>query len=365
MAGTVERYGKGFRYRVQLGADPGTGKRRWATKGGFATEKEATKAMHRVIVAADDGLVVKRSTLRLGQYLTEWLERVTPDLKATTAAGYGRAVTKLDDKLGQVRVQDLTPLQIEQVYVGLVKDGLAPKTVRNLHSVLRRALADAERLGLVIRNAAAAARPPSVPHHEQRTWSATELNTFLATVSDHRLLASFVVFATTGMRRGEVLGLRWSDVDLANGRLSVVNTITTVNGRPVETSTKTKKSRRQDVERAAAGSAWGDTGLVFTREDGSAIHPDRYSHWFADLVEKAGVPAIRLHDLRHTHATLALAAGVHPKVVSERLGHATVGITLDLYSHVTPSLDELAAETIAALVDVPGQSPSSAGTNVA
>ena len=150
MAGTVERYGKGFRYRVQLGADPGTGKRRWATKGGFATEKEATKAMHRVIVAADDGLVVKRSTLRLGQYLTEWLERVTPDLKATTAAGYGRAVTKLDDKLGQVRVQDLTPLQIEQVYVGLVKDGLAPKTVRNLHSVLRRALADAERLGLVM-----------------------------------------------------------------------------------------------------------------------------------------------------------------------------------------------------------------------
>ena len=383
MAGTVERYGKGFRYRVQLGADPGTGKRRWATKGGFATEKDATKAMPRVIVAADDGLVVKRSTLRLGQYLTEWLERVTPDLKATTAAGYGRAVTKLDDKLGQVRVQDLTPLQIEQVYVGLVKDGLAPKTVRNLHSVLRRALADAERLGLVIRNAAAAARPPSVPHHEQRTWSATELNTFLATVSDHRLLASFVVFATTGMRRGEVLGLRWSDVDLANGRLSVVNTITTVNGRPVETSTKTKKSRRrvsldaatlgalrahqerQDIERASAGSAWSDTGLVFTREDGSAIHPDRFSHWFADLVEKAGVPPIRLHDLRHTHATLALEAGVHPKVVSERLGHATVGITLDLYSHVTPSLDELAAETIAALVDVPGQSRSSAGTNVA
>lgn len=164
-------------------------------------------------------------------------------------------------------------------YVGLVKDGLAPKTVRKLHSVLRRALADAERLGLVIRNAAAAARPPSVPHHEQRTWSATELNAFLATVSDHRLLASFVVFATTGMRRGEVLGLRWSDVDLTNGRLSVVNTITTVNGHPVETSTKTKKSRRrvsldaatlgalqahekrQDVERAAAGSAWINTGL--------------------------------------------------------------------------------------------------------
>lgn len=383
MAGTVERYGKGWRYRAQIGIDPGTGKRRWVTKGGFDTEKEATKAMHRVLVAADDGLVVKRTSLQLGDYLTDWMKRAAPNLKPTTAGGYARAIVKISEKLGKVRLQDLAPIQIEEMYFDLVKEGLSPKTVRNTHSVLRRALADAERLGLVLRNAAAAARPPSVPHHEQQTWSAAELNTFLAGLHDHRLLASVVLLATTGLRRGEMLGLRWTDVDLDAGKLSVIQTITTVRGHPVVSPTKTKKSRRrvtldvatvgalrahkrlQAKERLAAGSAWHQTGLVFTQEDGSALHPELYSHWFARCVSKAPVPRIRLHDLRHTHATLALAAGIHPKVVSERLGHATVGITLDLYSHVTDSLDKEAAETIAALVNVPGQPRSSDGTSVA
>ena len=380
MAGTVERYGKGWRYRAQIGIDPGTGKRRWVTKGGFTTSQEATKAMHRVLVAADDGLVVKRTSLQLGDYLTDWMKRAEPNLKPTTAGGYARAIVKIGEKLGKVRLQDLAPIQIEEMYFDLVKEGLSPKTVRNTHSVLRRALADAERLGLVLRNAAAAARPPSVPHHEQQTWSAAELNTFLAGLHDHRLLASVVLLATTGLRRGEMLGLRWTDVDLDAGKLSVIQTITTVRGHPVVSSTKTKKSRRrvtldiatvgalrahkrlQAKERLAAGSAWTNSGLVFTQEDGTALHPELYSHWFARCVSKAEVPRIRLHDLRHTHATLALAAGIHPKVVSERLGHATVGITLDLYSHVTDSLDKEAAETIAALVNVPGQPrPSSEG----
>lgn len=258
-----------------------------------------------------------------------------------------------------------------------MEGGLSPNAVRNTHSVLRRALADAERLGLVIRNPAASARPPSVPHHEQKTWRAAELNRFLLTVADHRLLGSVVLLATTGLRRGEMLGVRWTDVDLDDGRLSVIQTITTVRGHPVVSSTKTKKSRRrvtldvatvgalrahkrrQAAERLAAGSVWQGTGLVFTQEDGSALHPELYSHWFARCVKNADVPRIRLHDLRHTHATLALAAGIHPKVVSERLGHASVGITLDLCSHVTDSLDKEAAETIAALVNVPGQPRSS------
>jgi integrase len=207
---------------------------------------------------------------------------------------------------------------------------------------------------------------------EQSTWTPAELSAFLESVQDHRLFASFVLSATTGMRRGEVLGLRWKDVDLDAGRLSVVHTLTTVGGVPVEGGTKTNKSRRrvgldavtvdvlrshrrrQREERLAAGPLWQDTGFVFTQEDGSAIHPDRYSRRFTALVRKAGVPVIRLHDVRHTNATIALEAGVHPKVVSERLGHATVGITLDLYSHVSPSIDQAAAETIAGMVTVPG-----------
>jgi len=381
MAGTVERYGKGWRYRADIGIDPGTGKRRWATKGGFATQRSARTALNKVLSAADDGMVVTRSSMLLGNYLDEWMDGAESNLKQTTANGYRRAIDKLKATLGQVRLQDLTPLGIERAYRQLIVSGLAAKTVRHSHTVLRRALADAERLGLVSRNAAAAAKAPAVVDKEQSTWMPVELNTFLSSVADHRLFAAFVSSATTGMRRGELLGLRWREVDLDSGRVSIVRTITTVNGQPIETSTKTNKSRRrvaldtatvevlrahrerEEVERKAAGSAWHETGLVFTLEDGSAIHPDRFSRWFSRLVELAGVPHIRLHDLRHTHATLALEAGVHPKVVSERLGHATVGITLDLYSHVSPAMDEDAAERIAGLLDVPGHSRPAAASD--
>ena len=378
MAGTVERYGRGWRYRADVGIDPGTGKRRWATKGGFASQKAARTALNKVLSAADEGMVVTRSSTLLGDYLDEWMDGAESSLKQTTAFGYRRAIDKLKETLGHVRLQDLTPLGIERAYRQLIASGLAAKTVRHSHTVLRRALADAERLGLVSRNAAAAAKAPAVVDKEQSTWTPAELSAFLSSVADHRLFAAFVLSATTGMRRGELLGLRWRDVDLDSGRVSIVRTITTVNGQPIETSTKTNKSRRrvaldgatvevlrahrerQAVERKAAGSAWQETGLVFTLEDGSAIHPDRFSRWFSRLVDVAGLPHIRLHDLRHTHATLALQAGVHPKVVSERLGHATVGITLDLYSHVSPAMDEDAAERIAGLLDVPGHSRSAA-----
>ncbi len=357
--------------------DPSTGKRRWATKGGFPTKKSARTALNAALTDADNGRVVRRSKVDLGEYLDGWLDGVEMDVKPTTAAGYRRAVRTLTQRLGQVRIQDLTPLEVERMYRSLIKDGLASKTVRNTHGVLRRALADAERLGLIVRNPAATARPPSVERKEQTTWTPQELNTFFESTRGHRLFASFVLSATTGVRRGELLGLRWREVDLDAGRLAIVRTITTVDGHPIEASTKTNRSRRrisldavtvevlrshrqrQEAERRIAGSLWQDTDLVFTREDGSALHPDRYTRLFSRLVRAAGVPKIRLHDLRHTHATLALEAGVHPKVVSERLGHATVGITLDLYSHVSPTLDEAAAETIAAMLVVPNHAPSS------
>lgn len=351
MPGTIEQQKNGWRYRVEVGVDPGTGKRKWATKGRFRFRRAAQKAMNEVLVEADQGVGVQRSKTLLGDYLDEWLEGVADDLRPTTVNGYRQAVKRLKSKMAFVKLQDLTPLTVEKAYRSMVTDGLAPKTVRN---------------------AAALARPPSPDHHEQEAWTAEELNTFFSTAFGHRLFASFVLGATRGMRRGEVLGLLWRDLDLETGRLAVVRTITTVNGKAVESTTKTKKSRRrvsldsvtldvlrahrerQELERKDAGSAWHDTGLVFTREDGTALHPDGYSHMFACLVRKAGVTPIRLHDLRHTHATLALEAGVRPKIVSERLGHATVGITLDLYSHVTPSMDGEAAEKVASLVQVPG-----------
>lgn len=374
MAGTVEQYGRGWRYRAAIGVNPDTGRRRWVSKGGFPTKRAATAALTAVLADADRGVVVERSPLTVSEYLDQWLDGVAGDLKPTTLGGYQQAVKRLKRTIGDVKVQDLKPLAVERAYQKLTASGLEAKTVLNTHMVLRRALADAERLDLVVRNAAAAARPPSVRRKEQETWTPDELNQFLTTVVDHRLFAAFVLSATTGMRRGELLGLRWRDVDLDAGRLSIVSTITTVNGRAIESTTKTNKSRRrialdggtvavlrahqerQSAERQLAGKLWSDSGLVFTREDGTALHPDRFTHLFTRLSRKAGLSPIRLHDLRHTYATLALEAGVHPKIVSERLGHATTGITLDLYSHVAPSMDEQAAEMIAGLFTLPDQS---------
>lgn len=199
-------------------------------------------------------------------------------------------------------------------------------------------------------------------------WAAAELRAFLAAVEGDRLYAVWLLAASTGMRRGEVLGLQWPDVDLARARVAVRRSLVTVGHQVVVSEPKTAKGRRsvaldpatvaglkawrkqQAAERLAWGPAWTDSGLVFTREDGRPLHPREVTRAFTRHVLAADLPMIRLHDLRHTHATLALAAGVHPKIVQERLGHANIAITLDICSHAVPALEEEAARTVAALV---------------
>ena len=225
-------------------------------------------------------------------------------------------------------------------------------------------------MGLLARNVAQQAIPPAPsPRREPRTWTAEELRHFLESVQDDRLYGAYVLAATTGLRRGEVLGLTWRNVDLGASRIAVTQAIIPVNGAVTYSTPKTAKGRRsvaldaftvnalrahrvrQLEERLVLGLGTpAEDALVFTDLDGSPLHPDRFSASFDRLVKAAGVPRIRLHDLRHTHATLALQAGVHPKVVSERLGHSNIAITLDTYSHAIPALQEEAATKVAALV---------------
>jgi integrase len=282
-------------------------------------------------------------------------------------------------QLGQLALQQLTPGHLNKFYADLLTDGrsdgrgaLSPRTVRYVHTILRRALQAAMRWRHVTVNVADAAEPPAAKQARRRsamkTWSAADLATFLRTARDHRLYSVFVVLGQTGMRRGEALGARWEHLDLDARRWAVVETLVYVNTRVEASEPKTDHGRRsvaldaatvrvlqawrrqQVEERLAFGASWEDTGRVFTREDGTDLHPERVSEAFDRLVRKAGVPRIRLHDLRHTHATLALQAGVHPKVVSERLGHASVTITLDTYSHAIPAMQEDAADLVAGLV---------------
>jgi integrase len=286
----------------------------------------------------------------------------------------------IEPLLGQVPLQKLTGARLNEFYAELARSRqrgmkpLSPATVRRAHAMLHRALRDAVRWDRIARNPADLSDPPkqrATAAREMSTWSADDVVAFLSSVHDDRLYALWLFLITTGVRRGEAAGLRWREVDLERRRASIRQAHVAV-GYAVEVAEpKTSRSRRvlaldkgtvavlrahrkaQMADRLAAGTAWRETGLVFVQSDGVALHPDRITKLFAKAVLAARVPRIRLHDLRHTHATLALAAGLHPKVVSDRLGHSTTSVTLDIYSHVTPSLQEEAAETVAALLQQP------------
>lgn len=278
--------------------------------------------------------------------------------------------------LGAVPLDKLTVEDLDLFYARLLTSGrinredeaagLSPKRVRNIHLMLNKALADAQRKGTVVRNVAALADAPSLKARrraEIKAWDVDQLAVFLDGIAAHRLYAAFHLAAHTGMRRGEVLGLRWGDVDLEVGRLSVRQALVSVAYQVELSDVKTGSGRRtidldpgtvdvaklwriqRSEERGGREPAADD--LVFTKEDGEFIHPDSFSQTFDRKVAKLPVPTISLHDLRHTHATLLLKAGVPVKVVRERLGHATAAFTMTVYQHVLPGMQSDAAELFA------------------
>ncbi len=335
--------------------------------------------MSKVAVSVEERAHVASSRLTLRDYLTkEWLPAIEHTIRPTTCRSYVAHVEcHILPALGSVQPQKLCPAQINALYAKLGRSGkrngqgLTALSVRHVHAVLHRALKDAVRWGRLARNPVDLADPPraAARGHELRTWSAEQLAAFLDSHHDDRLYALWHTLAMTGLRRGEALGLRWQDVDLEAGRLSVRRALVPSGREVVVSEPKTARGRRvvaldpgtvavlkgqaarQLQEQQDAG--WTETGLVFTNEDGAALHPEVVSRFFRGAVKETMMPDIRLHDLRHTHATLALRAGIHPKVVSERLGHATVSITLDTYSHAIPAMQEEAAVKIAGLVFVP------------
>lgn len=354
--------------------------RRQRTKGGFRTKVEAQAYLTEQLGRLQRGSLVEPSRLTVAEYVTEtWLPLMKHSVRASTWDSYNRMMTNhVLPHIGGVRLQDLTARHLDHLYRDLLaggrrdkKDGgLAPKTVRYMHTTIHKALRDAERKELVMRNVADAADPPRLDRdrREMQTWTAQQLSDFLNGMSDHEIFAAFLLCATTGMRRGEVLGLRWVDVDWGRARISVRQTVTSVNYRLVVGEPKTARSRRsialdsttlrylrtheerQMVAREQLGVGFEDQGLVFCRADGSPIHPDYMSQTFGYAISRLRLPRIRLHDLRHTHATLGLAAGVPAKVMSDRLGHATVAFTQDVYMHAIPQLEYDAADTIADLI---------------
>lgn len=350
------------------------GTRSQMRRRGFATKKQASEAMAAVVSDQARGSFVRPSRTTLRDFLmNEWLPAKLPTLKPSTAASYRQMISSyVVPHVGALELSKIDGGVLNTLYGILLENGrtgasgrsggLAPKTVRNLHGMLHHAFKDAvrwRRLGL---NPCDAADQPRKNEPEMKVWSGEQIRTFMASLEGDRLASIWHLLLTTGMRRGELLGLRWSDLDLASGRLTIRSTMTMVDGVPQAGTPKTKTSSRtvsidprtaaglkgwkkiQTAERLLMGSGWLDTaGVVVTEPDGSPVHPQVFSRRFKAHAARAGLPEVRLHDTRHSYATAALTAGVPVKVLSQRLGHADIGVTLKIYAHVMPGDDEAAA----------------------
>jgi len=327
--------------------------------------------MQRLQAAVVDGTHIERNRCTLGEYLEDWLAACR-SIRPNTVRDYSVSIHKhIGPRLGNVRLQSVDRLQIRALYRKLAESGLSEKTVHNVHICLHKALQDALDDGLLRRNPAERAHSKPKDRPEMETWSADELAAFLTFTAQDRELVLYHVAAATGMRRGELLGLRWRDVDLKAAKLSVKQQYTRQgNGlgfgppksrksiRTIDVDQETiallrEQQERQRFDRRAWGTGYrADLDLVFCRPGGSAEDPNVIGRRFARRVRKlATVPQIGLHGLRHTHATLLLEAGVDVKTVSERLGHDTVQTTLELYGHVTHTMRSNAAARFGSLLN--------------
>jgi len=373
MKGHIKQRSKGsWTLWIELGRDVETGKRRQQTITVHGNKKAAERELRALLTRIEGGAHVKPAKMTVGEYLESWLrDYVATNTAPSTADGYSDIVrAQLIPALGSLPLAGLQPSHIQAYYGRMLesgrrdgKGGLSAQTVRHHHRVLYQALKHAVKHGVLIRNVVEAVDPPRPDGKEMATLEPDDVHPLLDAAHETPYYTLFYTAIYTGLRRSELLGLRWRDIDLDLATLSVVQTLHHVPGKGyVFREPKTKHSRRlvdlspslalllrehranQELERKLVGCLLKPNDLVFSYPDGTPLPPNSITKAFHKLAQSLGLSNIRLHDLRHTHATLMLRQGVHPKVVSERLGHSSVAITLDTYSHVLPGIQAAAAQ---------------------
>ena len=369
---------RGNKWAAVFDAPPdesGKRKRRWLS--GFETRKAAEATLSDALARLQTGAYTGPTKETAAIFTRRWLQSAKASVRPWTWATYETLVEKhIVPAFGSTLLLKLRPAQLNSVYAGLLesgrcdgKGGLSPRTVGHIHGVIRLALGQGVRWQELARNPGDLANPPRKKRTAMRAWSIEEVGVFLDSVREDRMYAAYVLLLTTGLRRGELIGLAWRDLDLAEAALQVRQTVIIVNFRIQRSQPKTDAGRRsvaldpgtvevlrahrarQLAERFALGLGRpGPDDFVFAAPTGEPLHPGLFSDGFDRRVRAAGVPRIMIHGMRHTSAPLALAVGIHPKVVQERLGHSSIAITLDLYSHSVPGMDAVAASKISALV---------------
>lgn len=335
-----------------------------------ATRAEARSKAADVQRNAEMGLASLTKDQAFATFLDHWLNDIAgPSLRPTTRESYEVTIrVRILPDLGSVKLSAITPQQLQALYKKLLDRGLAPATVVRTHAVLHGALKQAMRWNLIPRNPADAVRPPAVPHAEMRALSAAQVQQLLASTADKTMSTLYALAATSGLRLGELLGLRWADLDFDRQQLTVIRTAHRIRGQGiVYGEPKTSAGRRtvrlgsmvvamlrqhraaQLAHRLYAGPAWNDNDLVFASGFGTPIEDSRISRAFVRDLAAAGLPRVRFHDLRHTAATLLLEQGVGIKTVQATLGHSTISTTMDIYAHVTPAMQDTVASAMDAI----------------
>ncbi|MHB8376677.1 MAG: tyrosine-type recombinase/integrase [Dehalococcoidia bacterium] len=334
------------------------------------TRAEVARRLAGATDAREKGAVIPTTRQNVRQFFTSWLDATKPTVRPRTFVRYEELVRlHVLPATGSMPLTRLTPQHLHRLYQEKLESGLSPTTVNHIHAVVHKALSLAVRWSLTTRNVADFVDPPRTRHFEINTLSPDQAQTFLAAIAGTRLEALYVLALTTGMRQGELLGLRWRDVDLEHATVQVRGTMQPTPAGLRIAEPKTHGSRRhvllaaravdalrrhrvaQAEERLRLGAAWEDNELVFANQVGRPIAAQNLlRRSFEPLLKRAGLPRMRFHDLRHSAATLLLGEGIHPKIVSEMLGHTRISTTLDLYSHVTPTMQRQAADAFDAIL---------------
>jgi integrase len=364
--GNIRKRAKGtWTLTVDLGLDPATGKRRQTYRTVKGTKKEAEAALAEMVHAVETGVDFNSSHITLRDYLERWLEVTRRRVKDRTFVRYAEILRlHVIPIIGGLELAKLKPLHLERVYAAAEDRGLSKQSVLHIHRVVYSALRQAVRWQLVGRNVAEAVIPPRPDRRNVTAMEPADVHVLLAAVAGTHLETPTILAVGSGMRLGEVLGLRWRDVNMSKAELRVNQTLqitmvfdTPKTHRSVRTvtlpgfviSALRRHRKEQNARRLLLGNAWAEMDLVIENGAGGPIRPAVISRQFRATTRKAGLD-LSFHGLRHGHASLMLTAGEHLKVVSEQLGHSTIGITGDLYTHVAPAVRREAANKLDALL---------------
>lgn len=366
MRGHVRKHGTGWQYTVDLDPDPTTGKRRQKSKGGFKTKKECEAALNELMAQIESGTFFESKELTLKDFLDYWLENYARvNVAASTYELYKCFSRTIILYIGNLTLKEAKPSHIQNFYSTLLQDNsISKRQTLKIHRMLHEALKHAVQWQMIINNPTDSVKPPRPEKTNMKVWNIENAFNFFREIKNTNLYIPLMLALTTGMRLGEIAALKWSDINFKDGFISVTHNFQRVENQYVLKQPKTEKSKRsiammeltikelkyhkrmQLKNKIKLGKTYDDQDFVCTWENGKPLKPHYISDLFRNYILKLDYPKIRFHDLRHTHATMLLSKGVNPKIVSERLGHSTINITLDTYTHVLPNMQKEAVKKL-------------------